>query len=203
MAVRSTRPRGRPPKGDIKGKLAKFSTRITPELREALEIAAKRSNRSLSQEAELRLINSFAGPQKAEQAFGSAENYALAAPGAGPAHVVERVPDRMMLAGVHQVLGEAVGVPDRVSLTLAQVAARLGYKPAWFRKHRARLERVEGFPPPLAGCGNRWDSKAVDLWKDAQIPAALRKPEDDTDDALDEKLRARIRVVAQRAASSG
>ena len=55
----SKRPRGRPPKGTHRGKSAVFSTRITPETRRKLEEAAKRSNRSLSDEIEERLSSSL------------------------------------------------------------------------------------------------------------------------------------------------
>ena len=50
---------GRPPKGDIRNKRAVFSTRITPELKAALVIAATENGRSLSQEIERRLIDSL------------------------------------------------------------------------------------------------------------------------------------------------
>ncbi len=53
------RGRGRPPQGEYAGKAATFSTRITPGLRAALDRAAKRNGRSLSQEVERRLENSF------------------------------------------------------------------------------------------------------------------------------------------------
>lgn len=46
---------GRKPKGEISGKSAVFSTRITPETRAALEAAARKNGRSLSQEIERRL----------------------------------------------------------------------------------------------------------------------------------------------------
>jgi hypothetical protein len=50
---------GRKPKGEFKGKLATFSTRITPDLRKKLDRAALESGRSVSQEAERRLTSSF------------------------------------------------------------------------------------------------------------------------------------------------
>lgn len=52
-------PRGRPPKGTHRGKSAVFSTRITPQTRRGLEEAAKRSQRSLSDEIETRLSESL------------------------------------------------------------------------------------------------------------------------------------------------
>jgi TraY domain len=50
---------GRKPAGPFKGKNANLTTRITTDTRAALERAAKRSGRSLSQEAERRLDESF------------------------------------------------------------------------------------------------------------------------------------------------
>jgi hypothetical protein len=46
---------GRKPQGEFRGKSATLTTRITPETRAALERAAKKSSRSLSQEVEARL----------------------------------------------------------------------------------------------------------------------------------------------------
>jgi len=46
---------GRKPRGEFKGKTMTLTTRITPETRAALERAAKKSSRSLSQEVEHRL----------------------------------------------------------------------------------------------------------------------------------------------------
>lgn len=43
---------GRPPKGPIRGKSAVFQTRITPEMRRAIEVEADRTGMSLSQVAE-------------------------------------------------------------------------------------------------------------------------------------------------------
>ena len=68
---------GRPPKGDYPNRLATFSTRVTPELREALDEAARRGGRSLSQEVERRLRRSF-DADSLEQAFENSEHYALA-----------------------------------------------------------------------------------------------------------------------------
>jgi hypothetical protein len=50
---------GRKPKGDYHGKSAVFSTRITSGLRKNLDDAARKSGRSLSQEVERRLKDSF------------------------------------------------------------------------------------------------------------------------------------------------
>src|SRR5262249_53506745 len=50
---------GRKPRGEFKGKTATLTTRITPEKRAALESAAKKRRRSLSQEVEHRLYVSI------------------------------------------------------------------------------------------------------------------------------------------------
>jgi hypothetical protein len=52
---------GRKPKGEFRGKAATFTTRITTETRQALERAAEKNNRSLSQEVERRLSDSIQG----------------------------------------------------------------------------------------------------------------------------------------------
>ena len=49
---------GRKPRGEFKGKSATLTTRITPETRTAMERAARKSGRSLSQEVERRLNDS-------------------------------------------------------------------------------------------------------------------------------------------------
>ena len=49
---------GRKPRGEFKGKSATLTTRITAETRAAMERAAQKSGRSLSQEVERRLIDS-------------------------------------------------------------------------------------------------------------------------------------------------
>lgn len=72
-----TRKRGRPPKGEVTDKRATLSTRITSELREALDIACRKNDRSLSQEIELRLLRSFDRDASIEEMYGSRENYAL------------------------------------------------------------------------------------------------------------------------------
>ena len=50
---------GRKPRGEFKGKTATLTTRITPETRRALDSAAQKSGRSLSQEVEYRLGQSL------------------------------------------------------------------------------------------------------------------------------------------------
>jgi hypothetical protein len=63
---------GRPPRGELKNKNSAFTTRITAETRRALEEAARKHGRSLSQEAEVRLRYAL------EKPTGAARNRAIA-----------------------------------------------------------------------------------------------------------------------------
>lgn len=69
---------GRKPKGEFKGKSAAFSTRITPQLRAALDEEAAHGGMSLSQIVERRLRDSFDRPKRTELALGPAHIRALA-----------------------------------------------------------------------------------------------------------------------------
>jgi hypothetical protein len=93
--------KGRKPKGEYSGKSLVFSTRISPELREALEKSANSSGRSVSQEVEHRLRRSFAEDETIVDLFGSRQTYRIM---------------RMMADAVHisQRQGEFVGRPDVV-----------------------------------------------------------------------------------------
>ena len=76
----AARKRGRPRKGPSSAKTAVFSTRITPELRAALEKAASKAGGTLSDEIERRLWQSFAFEKeraKVFAAFGGGQNYAV------------------------------------------------------------------------------------------------------------------------------
>jgi hypothetical protein len=65
-------------------KVANFSTRITPELRDALEREAKRGGHSLSQEVERRLTGSLQAPKRDKEMWGEERNLGLA-------HLVNRI----------------------------------------------------------------------------------------------------------------
>ncbi len=69
--------RGRPPRGPYANKRKTLSTRITSTLRTRLDEAADQADRSLSQEIELRLEQSFANDQAKYDAFGGKHIYAL------------------------------------------------------------------------------------------------------------------------------
>jgi hypothetical protein len=65
--------RGPAPKGEYAGKAKTINTRATPELRDWLERAAKRSGRSLSQEIESRLRRTFREEEDLAKEFGNAD----------------------------------------------------------------------------------------------------------------------------------
>jgi hypothetical protein len=69
--------RGPKPKGEYSDKSRVLSTRIRADTRARLEAAAKATGRSLSQEIERRLRQSFDEDGTIERAFGSRRNYAL------------------------------------------------------------------------------------------------------------------------------
>jgi hypothetical protein len=69
--------RGPQPRGEFAGKSNVLSTRIQEGTRSALIAAAKKSGRSLSQEIEHRLHQSFVDDEKIEAAFGDRRNYAI------------------------------------------------------------------------------------------------------------------------------
>lgn len=68
---------GRRRGGEFENQTSVFSTRIRPELRKQLVESAGKNNRSLSQEVEHRLRDSFLEDEKIENRFGSRKNYAI------------------------------------------------------------------------------------------------------------------------------
>jgi len=69
--------KGPAPKGEYAGKSSVFSTRIRPDLRKKMEVAAKKSGRSLSQEVEHRLRQSFVEDEKISEMFGDRKTFSL------------------------------------------------------------------------------------------------------------------------------
>ena len=69
---------GRKPKGPINGNSGWLQARITEDLRARLEQAAAENGRSLSQEAQVRLRESFDLPSKLQDSWGPPEVRALA-----------------------------------------------------------------------------------------------------------------------------
>lgn len=84
---------GRKPKGEIAGKSALLSTRIRPDTRAMLKRAAKEAGRSVSQEAELRLIRSFASDALSELATHGGKDRLRAAVAAAVPFIVAALPD--------------------------------------------------------------------------------------------------------------
>jgi len=86
---------------------------------------------------------------------------------------------------------------DRALLDAVGVARRLGHNPEWLHRNKAALIAAHGFPPPVPGCGNRWDPLSIDAWLDRQMPPELRPaatPAAETDtDHWDRVLRARLK----------
>ena len=62
---------------------------------------------------------------------------------------------------------------NRKLLTTAEVAAKLGRPVEWLYKNRNKLV---GFPPPVQGCGYRWDPAAIDAWLDRLAGLASAEP---------------------------
>jgi hypothetical protein len=69
---------GRKPKGEFSGKSAVFSTRITPDLRKALDREAEKRGHSLSQEIEQLLWESIKMPARELRAWGPPPHIGLA-----------------------------------------------------------------------------------------------------------------------------
>lgn len=69
---------GRKPKGDFAGKSSAFSTRITPELRAALDAESERTGKSVSQIVERRLRESFEEQKRMQRNLGKDHVKALA-----------------------------------------------------------------------------------------------------------------------------
>lgn len=78
----------------------------------------------------------------------------------------------------------------RQLLTAPMVAAALGYKHGWFSRNRAMLQTRHGFPPPIDGCGMRWDPAAIEDWLDARRRQAAPAPEAAAETLLIQRARA-------------
>ena len=78
-------------------------------------------------------------------------------------------------------------MPDRV-LTGADVADLLRVSKAWFRSHRAELQRDHGFPLTVPGLRDRYDPLAIEAWfarqRDGAAPPADAEPPPSDWDAL-------------------
>lgn len=68
---------GAPARGEYIDRTRTLTTRITGDLRDALDVAAAQSGRSLGQEVERRLRRSFDEDQRIIETLGGRENYAI------------------------------------------------------------------------------------------------------------------------------
>lgn len=84
-------------------------------------------------------------------------------------------------------------------LTAPQVAAALGYRPAWFYRNRARLEAEHGFPRAVDGCGLRWDPAAIGDWLDARRRVTRAAAAEAAEDILIQRARQMAAGVAGHA----
>ena len=70
---KQARRRGPKPRGPFEGKRATFTTRITPKTRAALDRVSKETGRSVSQEVEFRLEQSFRDEETRREFWGGPE----------------------------------------------------------------------------------------------------------------------------------
>ncbi len=105
--------RGRKPQGAYSGKTTVLTTRITPDLRQNLEMAREQHPRtwSLSQEVEDRLRDSFNEDQLAGKMFKDREAYAIGLLAAQVIEQVEMVSNRHWAADVFvtRACAQAIG----------------------------------------------------------------------------------------------
>jgi hypothetical protein len=85
--------KGPKPRGEHVGKSSVFTTRIRPDLRKRLDQAVKRSGRSLSQEVEERLTESFAEEDSIVEMFGDRRTFMLMRMMADAIHLLRQPAD--------------------------------------------------------------------------------------------------------------
>ena len=128
MALNIPKPKkvGRPPKGPFEDKRKTLSARITVETRTLLELAAEKSGRSLSQEAEYRLDQSISNDDQKDRLFGGDGGYDLLVTFGAMAATVGRAKgkdwwsDPEVLGGVlraWRVYAEGSGLATKTALT--------------------------------------------------------------------------------------
>jgi TraY domain-containing protein len=151
---------GRPPKAPTPGERIGMSLRVTPDMKNRLDQAAQDNGRSLSQEAEVRLEQSFRDDDLLPQLMAAAYG--------------ER------LAGVLMMVGAAMSLAGRGTGTLttlnAEGAANWMDHPWAFEQSRAAIDRVldtvrpegEASPPPAV------TAMAAGSTGDAGLDAALK-----------------------------
>jgi TraY domain len=138
---------GRKPKGPISGNAGWLQARITEDLRARLEHAATSNGRSLSQEAQTRLQESFDLPSKMREAWGPAEVRALA-------QLVSRVVRSVQVSVGANPFAEAGDLAwHRNAFTHAAVHAAISillanYKPTGAVETPPEVKKRAGWVPP-------------------------------------------------------
>ena len=132
MAARKKAPKAKPAKRADRRKTT--STRITPETRAKLEAAAAQSGRSLAQEIEFRLEQSFEG----DEALGGRQLRALFG----------------LLGNAANLIEQQTGKPyfedwrTYVAVRAAWQHLIVGFGPSWPTKHAAAVEQAMAVPLP-------------------------------------------------------
>jgi hypothetical protein len=168
---------GRPPRGEFKEKRAAFMTRITTKTRTALDRAAAKSGRSLSQEAEFRLDGSFVAERRHRPGL-----RALAMAITMVAECIERATDKhwqddafttqALQAGI-EFLIRHYGAKGEGEVPINVVAA-------------AERQRVEGLNPSTTPSGVGWGEAGyviglIERWHHmdiGEIPPSFYAPSD-------------------------
>lgn len=63
---------------------------------------------------------------------------------------------------------------ERRFLGISDLANIFNKTPSWTYKNWRKLHKEKKFPAPVAGFGCSWDSKAVELWLDMNLPNHLK-----------------------------
>lgn len=135
---------GRKPKGDFAGKSSAFSTRITPELRAALDSESEQTGKSISQIVERRLRESYDEPKRMQRSLGPDHVRALAYI---VAHLAQKVEDQTRQAW-HQdrFTFDALGVAILAAMSRYRAEGEPVVPPAiedFIRETAVRLRKPE------------------------------------------------------------
>lgn len=59
-------------------------------------------------------------------------------------------------------------------LSIEEVSLKIGKSVSWLYKNHKKYQINHKFPAPINGLGCKWDSTAIDLWFDMNLPNHLR-----------------------------
>lgn len=62
----------------------------------------------------------------------------------------------------------------REVLDIDKTSLRIGKSKSWLYKNYKKLQNTKKFPAPIKGLGCFWDSYAIDLWLDLNLPSNLK-----------------------------